>query len=109
MRVSSMRFILALSAAQLLGAFTVPAARLRAQVESKEPAATLFKNVKVFDGKSERLSPSTSVLVVGNKADILQANPDHPATLPGLTGGRLIDLPLRDPLTMKPLTGLRRD
>ena len=29
--------------------------------------AVLFKNVKVFDGKSDELSPATSVLVVGNK------------------------------------------
>src|SRR6516165_953934 len=31
------------------------------------PTATLFKNVKVFDGKSDKLTASTSVLVVGNK------------------------------------------
>jgi imidazolonepropionase-like amidohydrolase len=34
-----------------------------------QPSATLFKNVRVFDGKSDQLTPSTSVLVVGNKIE----------------------------------------
>ena len=49
-------------------------ARLRAQSDPTQTTATLFRNVKVFDGKSERLSPSTSVLVVGNK--IAKIGPD---------------------------------
>jgi imidazolonepropionase-like amidohydrolase len=42
------------------------------KVEGAEPgmpSAILFKNVRVFDGKSEQLSASTSVLVVGNKIE----------------------------------------
>jgi imidazolonepropionase-like amidohydrolase len=35
--------------------------------DAGQPNATLFKNVKVFDGKSDKLTASTSVLVVGNK------------------------------------------
>jgi imidazolonepropionase-like amidohydrolase len=40
-----------------------------ATIEAQQPSATLFKNVRVFDGKSDKLSASTSVLVVGNKIE----------------------------------------
>jgi len=36
---------------------------------AKQPSATLFKNAKVFDGKSDKVTASTSVLVVGNKIE----------------------------------------
>jgi predicted Zn-dependent peptidase len=42
------------------------------------------------------------VLVVGNKSDILLGHPNHPVKLTDLTTGGLKDVPLRDPLTMKP-------
>src|SRR5262249_34177158 len=45
----------------------VPVARPPATSDAKQPTATLFKNVNVFDGKSDKLTASTSVLVVGNK------------------------------------------
>lgn len=41
------------------------------------------------------------ILVVGNKNEILQGHPNHPVKLTDL--GKLIELPLRDPLTLKPL------
>ena len=47
----------------------VPVARPPATINAKQPTATLFKNVKVFDGKSDKLTASTSVLVVGNKIE----------------------------------------
>jgi imidazolonepropionase-like amidohydrolase len=46
-----------------------PVAQPPAKVDAKEPNAILFKNVKVFDGKSDKLTASTSVLVVGNKIE----------------------------------------
>src|SRR5262245_6394838 len=44
-----------------------PVAQPAAKVDAKQPNATLFKNAKVFDGKSDKVSASTSVLVIGNK------------------------------------------
>ena len=44
-----------------------PVPRPAARADAKPPNATLFKNAKVFDGKSDKVTASTSVLVVGNK------------------------------------------
>ena len=43
------------------------------------------------------------ILVIGQKKEILLGHPDHPANLESLTGHKITDVPLRDPLTMKPL------
>ena len=43
------------------------------------------------------------ILAVGQKEDILQGHPDHPVKLTELVKGPLKEVPLRDPLTMKPM------
>lgn len=43
------------------------------------------------------------ILVVGPKEDILKGHPEHPVVLHSLSAGPLKDVPLRDPLTMKPI------
>jgi imidazolonepropionase-like amidohydrolase len=55
--------------AAALGALASWAIPLHAQLPatSSPPVATLFVDVRVFDGKSERLSGPTSVLIEGNK------------------------------------------
>jgi zinc protease len=44
------------------------------------------------------------ILIVGPKQEILKGHPEHPVTLQSLSKGPLTDVPLRDPLTMQPMT-----
>jgi predicted Zn-dependent peptidase len=43
------------------------------------------------------------ILVVGQREEILKGHPDHPVKLTDLSGGPLVEVPLRDPLTLEPL------
>ena len=42
------------------------------------------------------------ILIVGQKGEILKGHPDHPVKLGRLVKGGVIELPMRDPLTMQP-------
>jgi zinc protease len=44
------------------------------------------------------------ILVVGQQEEILKGHPDHPVKLTDLSSGPLVEVPLRDPLTLQPLT-----
>ncbi len=46
-------------------------------------------------------------LVVGNQQEIALGDPTHPVKLEELFGGRAVDLPLRDPMTLAPLDATR--
>jgi hypothetical protein len=43
------------------------------------------------------------ILIVGKKSDILAGDLKHAVSLRELAGNRLVDLPLRDPMTMMPV------
>ena len=45
---------------------------------------------------------SVTILAVGSKAGLLDPDPKHPVRLADLAGGKLVEVPLRDPLTMAP-------
>ena len=53
--------------------------------------------------KKYLLPEKAVILIVGPKEDLVKGHPDHPVTLQSLSAGALVDLPLRDPLTMKPM------
>src|SRR5262249_3986703 len=70
----------------------VPDPQVAAKHDAKRPNAILFKNAKVFDGKSNHDTASTSVLVVGNKIEKIGGNIAAPenATLIDANGRTLM-------------------
>lgn len=44
-----------------------------------------------------------TILVIGDKAEILKGHPDHPERLQDLAGGKIVSVLLRDPMTMRPV------
>ncbi len=68
---------------------------------SKIKAVTLEEVQRVA---KRYLKPSEIViLAVGQKSDILLGHPNHPVTLQSLLGQEVMELPLRDPLTLQPV------
>ncbi|MBL9137954.1 MAG: insulinase family protein [Verrucomicrobiales bacterium] len=43
------------------------------------------------------------ILAVGQREEILKGHPDHPVKLSDLAGGKVTELPARDPLTLEPI------
>jgi imidazolonepropionase-like amidohydrolase len=76
------RIVLVLVAGGLLG--VLAAAQ---PVPLAQPGAILFRNVKVFDGKSDKLTASTSVLVIGNKIAKIDGNIVAPEKVTVIDGG----------------------
>jgi imidazolonepropionase-like amidohydrolase len=64
-----------------------PPAELPAEGDAGQPTAVVFKNVKVFDGKSDKLTGSTTVLVVGNHIDKIGGDLSVPAQATVVDGG----------------------
>ncbi len=56
-------------------AFAAGAGVAHAQAASGEPAVTLFRNVRIFDGKGDALSPPSNVLVRGNRIERIATTP----------------------------------
>jgi imidazolonepropionase-like amidohydrolase len=98
MYTSPTRIVVILIAGGLLGVLAVPLGsvepppnqvpdRPAKAVPVARPPATLFKNVKVFDGKSDKLTASTSVLVVGNKIEKIGGDVAAPEKATVIDGG----------------------
>jgi imidazolonepropionase-like amidohydrolase len=69
-----------------------PVSQAAAKADAKQPSATLFKNVKVFDGRSDKLTENTSVIVIGNKIERIGRDIAAPekATVIGADGRTLM-------------------
>lgn len=50
-------------------------AALSCHSQAAPKTATLYENVRVFDGTSEKLTPPTNVLVVGNVIQTISVKP----------------------------------
>jgi imidazolonepropionase-like amidohydrolase len=91
------RIILGLLLVALMG-FIVQAGVAQSQLsntgQSPSISSILFENVQIFDGKSERLSAPSNVLVVGNKIQTISTASIATPQTPNLTridgGGRVL-------------------
>ena len=98
------------SKAQVVGVFAGEeyTGRYKTNPEHWQTVASRIKAVTKEDVQrvaKKYLTPERLViLVVGEKEEILKGHPDHAIKLTDLGGGKLTELPLRDPLTMKPQT-----
>jgi zinc protease len=52
-------------------------------------------------------SPPVAILVVGKKSEIANPLPSHPVALTSLAKGAIVDVPLKDPMTLKPIAPAR--
>ncbi len=64
-----------------------PAGQPLARSDANQPNTTLFRNVRVFNGKSVNLTASTSVLVVGNKIAKIGSDIAVPGNATVIDGG----------------------
>ena len=66
-----------------------------------------FEAVDIADvqrvAKSRLKLEQLIILIVGKKEEILKGHPDYPVKLVDLAKGEVVELPMRDPLTMRPL------
>lgn len=69
----------------------------RARIDAIDAADVQRVAKKYLEGRD------AVILVVGQKKQILEGHPDHPVKLTELSKGPLVELPLRDPLTLKPM------
>ncbi|TAH36365.1 MAG: amidohydrolase family protein [Planctomycetota bacterium] len=73
-----------------LGCLSVPLAR----AQGSQAAAVVFENVRIFDGTSDRLSPASNILVVGNTIRSISTAPIVPPADAQVTviagGGRVL-------------------
>src|SRR5262245_28883195 len=68
-----------------------PAVQPSATIDAKQLSATLFKNVRVFDGTLDTLTANMTVLVIGNKIEKIGgdiAAPENATVVDG--GGRTL-------------------
>jgi predicted Zn-dependent peptidase len=72
--------------------------KYRARLES------VAKNDVLNVAKKYLIVDKALILVVGNKNEIMLGHPSHDVKLSQLSSGQIKELPLRDPLTMKPMT-----
>src|SRR5215469_2655338 len=74
--VNARRILTLLLAASCFGTFVQPArAALPTAAQTQPPAATVFQNVRIFDGKGGQLSAPSNVLVRGNRIERISLTP----------------------------------